>query len=165
LFEKIGRGEFMCIQRISRFFILAGSCSAAILLIGVATSASSTSSAHQGVVPSVSIERTGKADRLKLIKEPADASNAIGVELTGPSDVVIRDRDGNILFAVDHSARTTIVGKQRRQRATFPDTPETMERALPDGCEGAFSPYVDPARSHIIGRCVSGVSLGNMAFA
>jgi hypothetical protein len=151
----------MCIQRISRFFLLAGGCSAVVLLIGVATSASSTSSTHQGLVSSISIERTGKGDRLTPIKGSADTSNAIAVELTGPSDVVIRDRDGNIMFAVDHSARTTTVGKQRSQRATFPDA---VEPALPDGCEGAFSPYVDPARAHIIGRCVSDISLGDNAF-
>jgi hypothetical protein len=74
--------------------------------------------------------------------------------LTGPSDIVIRDRDGNVLFAVDQSARTTTVGKQRRQRAS---SPPALERALPDGCEGAFSPYAEPTRAHVIGRCVSGV--------
>ena len=60
----------------------------------------------------------------------------------------------NILFAVDRSARTTTVGKQRRQRAS---SPPAVERALPDGCEGAFSPYAEPARAQVIGRCVSGV--------
>jgi hypothetical protein len=155
----------MCIQRISRFFILAGGCSAVIVLIGAATSASSTSSTHQDFHSSVSVERTGKSDRLTSIKGSADASNAIGVELAGPSDVVIRDRDGNILFAVDHSARTTTVGKQRRKPITFPDGPQAVERALPDGCEGAFSPYVNPARANIIGRCISGISLGKKVFA
>ena len=92
------------------------------------------------------------------------ASDAIAVELTGPSDVVIRDRDGNILFAVDHAARTTTVGKQRRPHRNVPRDTAAAERALPDGCEGAFSPYVDPARAHIIGRCVSGIFPRNNAF-
>jgi hypothetical protein len=70
----------------------------------------------------------------------AGTNAAIAVELRGASDIVIRDRDGNILFAVDQSARTTTVGKQRRQRAS---APPTAERALPDGCEGAFSPYAE----------------------
>jgi hypothetical protein len=156
----------MRIQRISRFAVLAGFCSGvAFLLVGVATSASSTSSTNQRVVPSVSVERAGKADQLKPIKGSTAAKDAIAVELTGPSDVVIRDRNGNILFAVDHAARVTTVGKQNRQRATFPDRPPTSERALPDGCEGAFSPYVEPARAHVIGRCVSGLFQDNDMFA
>jgi hypothetical protein len=155
----------MCIQRISRISILAGCCSAALLLISVATSAFGTSSTHRGLVASVSVERAGKADRLTPIKGSKNASDAIAVELTGPSNVVIRDRDGNILFAVDHATRTTTVGKQLRERATFPATPPAVERALPDGCEGAFSPYVEPTRAHVIGRCVSSVFVGDKAFA
>jgi hypothetical protein len=156
----------MCIQRISRISALVGGCSAALMLIGVATSASSTSSTtHQAFAPSVSIERAGKADLLKPVKGSMGASDAIAVDLTGPSDVVIRDRAGNILFAVDHAARTTTVGKQRKPVATFPETPQATQRALPDGCEGAFSPYVDPARAHIIGKCVSGLFPRNDALA
>ncbi len=155
----------MCIQRVSRIAAIGGGCSAALMLIGMATSASGTSSTHQALVPSVSIERSGKADQLKPVKGSTRPSDAIAVELTGPSDVVIRDRVGNILFAVDHAARTTIVGKQHRQNATFPDTPRAAERPLPDGCEGAFSPYADPARAHIIGRCVSGVFSAGNTFA
>jgi hypothetical protein len=143
----------MCIQLVSRAAVLAGCCSATLLLIGVATSAS-TSSSHQSLASSTTVERAGKADSLKHIEVSAGTSVAVAVELTGPSDIVIRDRDGNILFAVDQSARTTIVGKQRRQRAS---SPPAVERALPDGCEGAFSPYAEPTRAHVIGRCVSGV--------
>jgi hypothetical protein len=98
----------------------------------------------------------------KHIEVSAGTSVAVAVKLTGASDIVIRDRDGNILFAVDQSARTTTVGKQRRQRAS---SPPTVERALPDGCEGAFSPYAEPARAHVIGRCVSGVFPGTDALA
>jgi hypothetical protein len=147
----------MGLQRTSSIGVSAGCCLAALLLIGVATSASGTSSTRQSVVAPVSVERTGKGDRLTRFKGSRGASDAIAVELSGPSDVVIRDRDGNILFAVDHAARTMTVGEQRRRRATVPDTPRAVESPLPDGCEGAFSPYTDPARAHIIGRCVSSV--------
>jgi hypothetical protein len=113
-------------------------------------------------VSSTTVERAGKADSLKHIEVSAGTSVAVAVELRGPSDIVIRDRDGNILFAVDQSARTTTVGKQRRQRAS---SPPTVERALSDGCEGAFSPYAEPARAHVIDRCVSGVFLGTDTLA
>jgi hypothetical protein len=154
----------MYIERISRIGVIAGCCSAALLFIGVATSASSTSSTHQGVVSSVSVKRAGKADQLTPIKSSPGAMDAIAIELTGPADLVIRDRDGNILYAVDHTTRTTTVGKKRRESETFPNILKAGERALPDGCEGAFSPYVEPAKAHIIGRCVSGVFLGNKVF-
>jgi hypothetical protein len=26
---------------------------------------------------------------------------------------------------------------------------------MPDGCEGAFSPYAAPRMAHVIGRCIS----------
>jgi|ERR1700722_1063648 hypothetical protein len=157
---RLGKGEFMCIQLASRAAVLAGCCSATLLLIGVATSAS-TSPSHQSLASSTTVERAGKADSLKHI-EVAAGSVAVAVELTGPSDIVIRDHAGNILFAVDQSARTTTVGKQRRQRAS---SPPAVARALPDGCEGAFSPYAEPARAQVIGRCVSGVFPGTDALA
>jgi hypothetical protein len=66
---KLGEGEFMCIQRISRIGVLAGCCAAADFLIGVATSAlSSSSSAHQVLDLSASVERAGKADRLMHVE-------------------------------------------------------------------------------------------------
>jgi hypothetical protein len=146
----------MCVQLVSRAAVLAGCCSVTLLLIGVATSAS-TSPTHQNFASPTIVERAGKADSLKHIEVSAGTNVAIAVELRGASDIVIRDRDGNILFAVDQSARTTTVGKQGRQRAS---SPPTVERALPDGCEGAFSPYAEPTRAHVIGRCVSSIFLG-----
>jgi hypothetical protein len=151
----------MCIQLVSRAAVLAGCCSATLLLIGVATSAS-TSPTHQNFAPSATVERARKGDPLRHIEVSAGTNAAIAVELRGASDIVIRDRDGNILFAVDQSARTTTVGKLRRQRAS---APPTVERALPDGCEGAFSPYAEPGRAHVIGRCVSSVFPGTNALA
>lgn len=79
----------------------------------------------------------------------------IGIEATATSNVIVRDKDGNLLFAVDQSSRTTTVGKSKG-RAAGP-TP-AVEQELPDGCEGAFSPYVNPSKARVIGRCVSGLS-------
>jgi hypothetical protein len=83
------------------------------------------------------------------------SANAVAIEFSGPSDVVIRDQRGNIVFAVDHSARTTIVGKQGGTRLTSPKVPGEAHKPLPEGCEGAFSPYVEPSKAHILGRCLS----------
>jgi hypothetical protein len=148
----------MCTQRISRIGLVACFCSAALALIGIESSASSMSSAQRPATLSASVERAGKGDSLTHVRghvRGSAASNAIAVDLTGPSDVVIRGHDGNILFAVNHATQTTTVGKQNARRAVFPETKGPADRPLPDGCEGAFSPYVEPAKANIIGRCVS----------
>jgi hypothetical protein len=148
-----------CIGRIGVF---AGSCSTA-LLIDLATAAYSTSSSREvQEFSSATIERTLKGDRLTHSTNIVGPSNSIAVDLFGGSDVVVRDPDGNIMFAVNHSARTTTVGKQRSRRVTFPAGPSAEEKELPEGCEGAFSPYVEPDKAHIIGRCVSGISPSSM---
>jgi hypothetical protein len=65
-------------------------------------------------------------------------------------------------LAVDQSA----TDDHRRQAAqTARKFTSDLERALPDGCEGAFSPYAEPARAHVIGRCVSSVFPGTNALA
>jgi hypothetical protein len=143
---------------VTRIGVFAGFCSTA-LLIGLATSASSTSSSREAQeLISATIERTLKGDRLTHSTNIAGPSNSTAIDLFGTSDVVVRDAAGNILFAVNHSARTTTVGKQRSRRVTFPARPAAEGKELPDGCEGAFSPYVEPDKAHIIGRCVSEIS-------
>jgi hypothetical protein len=159
LIDKFGTGDEMFIRRIGCTALIAGFCSIAVSLIGVATSASSTSKSLQ-FEPLASVERAGKSDCLTHVK--GSAGGAIAVELTGTSNVVIRDREGNILFAVDHAARTTTVGKQRKRGATTSREVPGVVKSLPDGCEGAFSPYADPARAHVIGRCVSSVFSGTV---
>jgi hypothetical protein len=107
---------------ISRIGVLAGFCSTA-LLIGHATSAYSTSSSREAQeFVSATIERTLKGDRLTHSTNIAGPSNQLAIDLFGTSDVVVRDAAGNILFAVNHLARTTTVGKQRSRRVTFPAT-------------------------------------------
>ena len=69
--------------------------------------------------------------------------------------LVVRDRRGNILFAVDHSARITIIGKPGGDPSTFPEVTDGVQKPIPEGCEGAFSPYVEPSKAHILGRCLS----------
>jgi hypothetical protein len=95
---------------------------------------------------------------------------AISVEVAGKSDAVVtvRDRDGRMLYRLDPAERTTIVAKPMTQTPAAPSpsgyglapvqpSPSDATRELPDGCEGAFSPYVEPSMANVIGRCVSEV--------
>jgi hypothetical protein len=150
----------MFIERISRFSIVAALCSASFTLVTHATTALSRSSARPTAESVARLNRTAKSDRLVLAKGPQSATNALAVELTGPSDVVIRDRRGFIVFAVDHSARTTIIGKQGGGPVNSPAAPAQAHEPVPEGCEGAFSPYVEPSKAHILGRCLSSVASG-----
>jgi hypothetical protein len=81
--------------------------------------------------------------------EIVDAANAA---------VTVRDHDGSILYRVSPTERTTVVAKRAVQKPVV--TPERIgssdaARELPDGCESAFSPYVEPGMANVIGRCVS----------
>jgi hypothetical protein len=79
------------------------------------------------------------------------------VELSARSDVVIRDKAGNILFAVDNAARATTIAKQSARSAPAMKANSPAKVDLPAGCEGAFSPYAEPSKARIIGRCMSGI--------
>jgi hypothetical protein len=145
----------MFVQRISCFSIVTAFCGASVLLIAQGTSALSHPSRTTTPASIAHVDRTAKSDRLVHARGPQGRANAVAIELSGPSDLVIRDRLGNIVFAVDHAARTTIVGKQGGGRLTSPEAPGEAHKPLPEGCEGAFSPYVEPSKAHILGRCLS----------
>jgi hypothetical protein len=145
----------MFVQRISCFSIVTALCAASVMLIAQGTSALSHPSRSAAPASFAHVDRTAKSDRLMRPRGAQSTANAVAIELSGPSDVVIRDHRGNIVFAVDHSARTTIVGKQGGRRLTSPEVPGEVHKPLPEGCEGAFSPYVEPSKAHILGRCLS----------
>jgi hypothetical protein len=145
----------MFVQRISCFSIVTALCAASVMLIAQGTSALSHPSRSAAPASFAHVDRTAKSDRLMRPRGAQSTANAVAIELSGPSDVVIRDHRGNIVFAVDHSARTTIVGKQGGGRLTSPEVSGEVHKPLPEGCEGAFSPYVEPSRAHILGRCLS----------
>jgi hypothetical protein len=145
----------MFVQRISCFSIVTALCAASVMLIAQGTSALSHPSRSAAPASFAHVDRTAKSDRLMRPRGAQSSANAVAIELSGPSDVVIRDHRGNIVFAVDHSARTTIVGKHGGGRLTSPEVPGEVHKPLPEGCEGAFSPYVEPSRAHILGRCLS----------
>jgi hypothetical protein len=155
----------MFIQSISRFSIIAAFCSASLMLVTQATSALSHSSTRATAESFAAVNRTAKSDRLVRAREVQGSANAIAIELSGPSDVVIRDRRGFVLFAVDHSAHTTIFAKQGGTRVTLPLAPAQAHEVVPEGCEGAFSPYVEPSKAHTLGRCLSSISESAKAFS
>jgi hypothetical protein len=105
-----------------------------------------------------SVDRVQKGDLLTRSKASKEATSSISVELSGRSDVVIRDKAGNILFAVDNAARATTVAKQSGRSAPAPKANPPAEIDLPAGCEGAFSPYAEPGKARVIGRCMSGIA-------
>jgi hypothetical protein len=103
------------------------------------------------------VQRALKGDRSTHSKTARDAGSSISVEMSGRSDVVLRDRAGNILFAVDSAARATTIGKQSGGGVPVLKTYPPTEMDLLSGCEGAFSPYAEPSKARIIGRCMSGI--------
>jgi hypothetical protein len=148
---------------------LTGLYPAAALVIAVITSASTASSSLVGVHQSRLVDRALKGDRLRHFEAPKDVGPSIPVESSGSSDVVIRDRAGNILFAVNNAARATIIAKQSGRSAPALKAKLPAERNLPYGCEGAFSPYAEPSKSQNNRTMMSGIfsqaevaSLGRM---
>jgi hypothetical protein len=128
----VALGDRMSSLRTRSVLALAGLYSAAALFVAVATIASTTPSS------------------------PVAVHQLQWVDLSARPDVVIRDRAGNILFAVDNSARATTIAKRSGRGAPAMKANPPGEMDLPDGCEGAFSPYAEPSKGRIIGRCMSG---------
>jgi hypothetical protein len=127
--------------------------------------------APQTVTP-FAVERTNKTDRMVgAFKVRGEYVPAISVEVAGKSDAVVtvRDRHGRMLYRLDPAGRMTIVAKRMTQTPAVPKpsgqgsaprepTSSDATKELPDGCEGAFSPYVEPSMANVIGRCVSEVT-------
>jgi hypothetical protein len=117
-------------------------------------------------VPSA-VERANKSDRVVRAFNVRDAvMPAFSVEIVDApgAAVTVRDHDGSILYRVSPAERITVVAKRAVQkpfasseRVSAPQelgSPDA-ERELPDGCQSAFSPYVEPGMANVIGRCVS----------
>ena len=128
------------------------------------------------------VERARKGDRLTSpVKAAADASGTAdsafaSVEVAGrlESAITIRDHNGRLLYSADPASQTTVIAKRmmthERSRPMENREPADSKRAasppgkMPDGCEGAFSPYAAPRMAHIIGRCISEIG-GNVHVA
>ena len=120
------------------------------------------------------IERTHKSDRLmSFVKTGADTSGLTdsafaAIEVAGPlaSAIVVRDQNGRVLYSADPATRTTLIAKRPASPASPPPNKDreirdpkeaSPPREIPEGCEGAFSPYAAPRMAHVIGRCISGI--------
>jgi hypothetical protein len=117
-------------------------------------------------VPSA-VERANKSDRVvRAFNVRGAVMPAFSVEIVDAPDaaVTVRDHDGSILYRVSPTERITVVAKRAVQKPFT--TPERVSapqelgssdaaKELPDGCESAFSPYVEPGMANVIGRCVS----------
>jgi hypothetical protein len=107
------------------------------------------------------VEKTNKGDRVvRAFNVRGAVTPAFSVEIVDAANaaVTVRDHDGSILYRVSPTERTTVVAKRAVQKPVV--TPERIgssdaARELPDGCESAFSPYVEPGMANVIGRCVS----------
>jgi hypothetical protein len=115
-----------------------------------------------------------KADRLAPPQAARSRATVSSVEVIGLSNasVVLRDRNGNVLFRSDPVTNTTLVAKDSelpvitlKETATSPvarepvssdgQTPPSEEhrKAMP-GCEGPVSPLVKQAQGRGPGLCV-----------
>jgi hypothetical protein len=115
------------------------------------------------------VERTNKSDRMvRAFNLRGAVMPAFFVEIAdSQAAVTVRDRDGSILYRVSPTERVTVVAKRAVQTpVSAPQGIGSSDTAkeLPDGCEGAFSPYVEPGMAHVIGRCVSELT-GNLRMA
>jgi hypothetical protein len=121
------------------------------------------------------VERTNKSDRMVRAFNVRGAATAFSVEISNSLDaaVTVRGPDGSILYRVSPTERVTVIAKRTVQTpAVTPGrAPPAQEirspdagRKLPDGCESAFSPYVEPDLANVIGRCVSELT-GNLRMA
>jgi hypothetical protein len=118
--------------------------------------------AEKTISPAASaVDRTNKGDRVvRAFNVRGAVTPAFSVEIVDAANaaVTVRDHDGSILYRVSPTERTTVVAKRAVQKPVV--TPERIgssdaARELPDGCESAFSPYVEPGMANVIGRCVS----------
>ena len=131
--------------------------SGVLLVVAAVTSASiAQSSSHVAVErPQTWVDHFHKGERL-IRPKTGGGMGSIAVEISGRSDIVVRDTKGNILFAVNNAARRTTVAKQLARRTpSRKNITAPVEKDFPDGCEGAFSPYAEPSMAGVIGRCVS----------
>ena len=144
----------MFVRRISCFSIVTALCAASLMLIAQGTSALSNPSGSAAPASVAHVDRTAKSDRLMRPRVARSSANAVAIEFSGPSDVVIRDQRGNTVF------RRPLVPHYDRGQTGW-RTPDISagawrcDKPLPEGCGGSLSPYTDPSKAHILGRCLS----------
>ena len=121
-----------------------------------------------GLAPAAAaVERSHKGSQLvHTFGRSGPEIPIVEVEVNGRLDaaITLRDRDGQVLYRADPVAHVTTVAKRampaRAVSAPPAEPVSTTPTAapgtpMPDGCEGAFSPYAAPRMAHVIGRCIS----------
>ena len=153
-------------MRMAYLTVSAGLCAIASCAWGVSFHEKGGAEKTISRVPSA-VERANKSDRVvRAFNVPGAVLPAFSVEIVDSPDaaVTVRNHDGRILYRVSPAERMTIVAKRAVQTpiATPQRVPAPQEigssdaaKELPDGCESAFSPYVEPGMANVIGRCVS----------
>jgi hypothetical protein len=111
-----------------------------------------------------SIERAHKGSQIARPFGVGADTPMIDVEVNGRLDaaITLRDRDGQVIYRADPVSQVTTMAKRSARKpaatpvAREPETKAPVQHeAMPDGCEGAFSPYAAPRMAHVIGRCIS----------
>jgi len=115
--------------------------------------------------PTAAVERSHKGSLLVRPFGRGAEIPVVEVEVNGRLDaaITLRDRDGQVIFRADPINHVTTVAKPATSARTVPapqaaEPESTAPKAapeMPDGCEGAFSPYAAPRMAHVIGRCIS----------
>jgi len=153
-------------MRMAYLTVSAGLCAIATCAWGVSFHEKGAAEKTTSRLPSA-VERANKSDRvMRAFNVPGAVMPAFFVEIVDSPDaaVTVRSHDGRILYRVSPTERMTIVAKRAVQKPiTTPErVPAPQEigssdapKKLPDGCESAFSPYVEPGMANVIGRCVS----------
>lgn len=156
----------------------------AVLLAGLAPAAVGE---HVGApfIPS-SNDPTGKGDRIAAPVTAKERSSVSSVELVGVSNatVILRDRDGTILFRSDPLTNTTLVTKDAdlpvvtiKEEGVSPvvqqpipsregsETPAPAQpgRKTPPGCEAPLSPLAGQGRANRLpGLCLVQLDSGRL---
>ncbi len=150
-------------------FAALGICDAAVV-VGNWTFAQAQNLYSAGIAENGSLERSGKGDRLPLVKNADGAHTITTVEVVGldAATVVYRDADGRILFRTDPVANVTVVSKgvrlpevtirERRDEPTRQVPIETpadgKERPRLVGCDPLASPLASVSAANLSGRCL-----------
>jgi hypothetical protein len=156
---------------------VAGLTGAALILATFVASGAAQSTDRQMANAAVELDRSGKGHRLPAEPSARQPSRVTAVELVGLSQttVILRDRDGTVIYRSDPVTNTTLVGKdvdfptvtikeaadstaqrQPARRMESKEQPATQpKRPMPVGCEGVVSILVDQDSRRVPGLCLS----------
>ena len=136
---------------------------------------------------SAGVDRGVKGDRAPVAPAVRPTTRVTSVELVGVTNttVILRDRDGTMVFRSDPVTNTTLVGKDveiptvtvketadsaaqpsaaqpqpARRKETKEEPTVAPKRSLPVGCEGVVSVLVSGDSRRVPGLCLASADLG-----